>query len=462
MLPFFDFIKGVLRRVVSKERLKNIFDTDIISGSEMERAQELWRSIINGTPDWSGRDDVETIGFAVFLCSDIAKKVCLDIGISAEGSQRAEFLQSAADGLLSVIRDKVQEACSCGGILMKPNGSHDPEDCIDYVTEFYVTKCNSNGDILGVIIPDCFVEGDVYYTRLEYHRFSDDGRYLISNRAFRSRSKGELGRETELSSVARWAHISPELPPIENVDRPLFAYFKMPYHNTIDASSPLGVPVFYNAVKELKDLDIAWSRKSGEVEDSKHVTFLPQFLVQNAKQRKLRLPRFVMGADVGKLTEGAVHEHVATLLTEQRIADINSILSMISTKCGFSQGQFVLDRKTGAVTATQIESDDRETIETIKEMRDSLKTAVDGLLYALSKYADLYDLAPVGEYETSYSFGDLTYNYEEDRARHWQYVQSGKYPLWRYFAKFEGMSEEEAKRVAEEAKSENSGRGLFD
>ena len=65
--------------------------------------------------------------------------------------------------------------------------------------------------------------------------------------------------------------------------------------------------------------------------------------------------------------------------------------------------------------------------------------------------ADLYDLAPVGEYEVMYDFGDITYNREEDRARWWQYVTAGKVPAWMYFTKFEGMSEEEARAMVDEA-----------
>lgn len=162
------------------------------------------------------------------------------------------------------------------------------------------------------------------------------------------------------------------------------------------------------------------------------------------------------------VTKETVHEHVATLLTEQRITDINSILSMISTKCGFSQGAFVLDRKTGQITATQVESDDRDTIETIKDMRDALKDTIDQLIYALNVYADLYNLAPVGTYETSYCFADLTYSYDEDRNRWLQYATQGKVPFWLYLVKFEGMSEEEAKEVCRLAKEENQSEGLFE
>ena len=72
------------------------------------------------------------------------------------------------------------------------------------------------------------------------------------------------------------------------------------------------------------------------------------------------------------------------------------------------------------------------------------------------------NLAPVGVYEVNYDFGDITYNWEEDRARHWQYVMQGKYPLWVYYVKFEGMGEEDAKLLVAEAKSENEPQeGLF-
>ena len=76
---------------------------------------------------------------------------------------------------------------------------------------------------------------------------------------------------------------------------------------------------------------------------------------------------------------------------------------------------------------------------------------MDEVIYALNVYADLYDLTPVGVYETTYDFGDITYNREEDRARWWQYVVQGKVPAWLYFVKFEGMTEEEAKAMVEEA-----------
>lgn len=462
-MGFISWLRGVISRVFKKEDAKRVFGTDIILSAEMERATASWYNIVGGRPFWVSKDDdVDTINFAKFVTADTAKKICLDIDLNVEGSARAEYLQSVMNAFKNVLRDKVEDACALGGIMFKPNGN-DGTACIDYIQagDFLVTETNSNGDIRGAIFFDYYQSGDKYYTRLEYHRFEEDV-YRITNKAFKSDRKDTLGKEILLDKVDIWANMEDEVS-IQNVDKPLFAYYKMPYNNTIDYASPLGVSVFSNAAKELRDLDIAWSRKSGEVEDSKHMTFVGPSAVRYAEQKKINLPRFLKPMDLGDdVTKETVHEHVATLLTEQRITDINSILSMISTKCGFSQGAFVLDRKTGQITATQVESDDRDTIETIKDMRDALKDTIDQLIYALNVYADLYNLAPVGTYETSYGFGDLTYNYDEDRNRWYQYAAQGKVPFWMYLVKFEGMSEEEAKEVCRLAKEENQSEGLFE
>lgn len=460
-MKFFEWIKGVVSRMF-KSDAKKIFNTDILLSDKMEKSIKLWNDIASGEPPWlSKEDDVRTINFAKFICSDIAKKTCLDIDINVTGSARADYIQSVMEKLKGVIRDKVEDAAITGGIMFKPNGSSNPEDCIDYVLtdNFLVTHRNANGDILGAIFIDRITKKDKYYRRMEWHRFEGDV-YVISNKAFESTQRTSLGREISLKYVPEWQDINPEIG-IENLEKPLFAYFKLPYNNIIDNHSALGVSAFSNAIEELKDLDVAWSRKSGEIEDSKHITFVSATTQKYAEIQRMSLPRFVKSLELGTEGENIIHDRDVKILTAERIAEINSTLSMISTKVGFSQGAFVLDRKTGAITATQVESDDQETIQTIKDIRDALKAAVENLIYAIDKYCDLYGTTPLGAYKAEFAFGDLTYNWEEDRARHYMYVQAGYYPLWRYYMKFEGMSEEEAKAVALEAKKEQS-NALFE
>lgn len=441
--------------------IEKVFGVELISSAEMNSALKNWDRISTGKPPWlNGEDEIETINMAKHISDTRAKLTTLDIGIAISGSPRADYLQELADDLLKRLPDRVAEADRLGGLMIKWNG-----ETWDYILpgNFGITAKDDNGEIVGAIFAAHTSQGRAHYTRLEYHRFEgsavEGGKlYKISNRAFKNQlsTKGEitLGAEVQLTKVDAWAHIEPEVT-IANLESPLFAYFRVPGANTIDPSSPLGLSVFANALTELKAIDIAISRKNTEVEDSKHITFVGQALIQNAQNRDVDLPRFVKGLGMGlnDTETSAVHEHVPTMLTDQRIKDINFNLSMAGVKCGFSEGVFVMDGQTGMITATQVEADDRDTIQTIKTDRDALRDALEQAIYGANAMVTLYGLAPLGEYEVNFNFGDITYSYEEDKAAWRTYAMQGWVPKWLYFVKFEGMSEEEAKAMTAEAEA---------
>lgn len=439
------------------------FGVELISSNEMNTALKKWDNISTGKPSWlNGEDDIETVNMAKHISDTRAKLTTLDIGIAVSGSARADYLQKLVDELLKRLPDRVAEADRMGGIMIKWNGKS-----WDFILpgNFGVTEKDSNGEIIGAIFAAHTSQGSAHYTRLEYHRFEgnvqDGGRlYRVSNKAYKNQlsRKGEitLGAEVALDKIDAWAHLTPEIG-IRRLEKPLFAYYRVPGANTIDPTSPLGLSVFANAITELKAIDIAVSRKNMEVEDSKKITFVGQALVKNAQNKGVQLPRFVQGLGMGlnDTETSAIHEHTPALLTDQRIKDINFDLSMAGVKCGFSEGVFVLDGQTGMITATQVEADDRDTIQTIKDDRDALKDAIEQAIYGANALATLYQLAPLGEYEVNFNFGDITYNYEEDKAAWRAYAMQGWVPVWLYFVKFEGYSEEEAKALVSEAEAAN-------
>lgn len=453
---------------VNNTDIGKVFGVELISSTEMNRALKLWDDVSTGKPPWKNADDdIDTINMAKHIADYRAKLTTLDIGITVSGSPRAEFLQKLAEDLLKRLPEKIPEANRLGGIIIKWNGQ-----TWDFVLpgNFGITAKDDNGEIVGAIFASHTSKGDKHYTRLEYHRFEGedaDGKiYKVTNKAFKNQVNGEgvtvLGRPVPLSEIPEWADMEEEVG-ISNLEKPLFSYFRIPGANTVDPGSPLGLSVFSNAMHELKALDVAISRKDTEVEDSKHLTFVGQTVVQNARNKGITLPRFIMGLGMG-LSDGevsAVHEHVPTMLTDQRIKDINFNLSLAGVKCGFSEGVFVMDGQTGMITATQVESDDRDTIQTIKTDRDALQTALEQAFYGADALASLLGLAPIGTYEVNFSFGDITYNYEEDKAAWRAYAMQGWIPLWLYFVKFEKMSVEEAKSLTAEAKAESTEPGLF-
>lgn len=455
------WIKAVWNKLFKRE-IKEKFNADILLSSEMENWIDKFNRITSGRPDWEdAEDDIESINFAGYIDDVTAGLVTLDAKIKMPDTPRGKLLQESADYVLQALNDKVSEALGNAGLMFKPNGKN-----IDYVEpgNFAPTDVDSNGNILGCVFQDQRKLGDYYYTRLEWHRFEDIGEnhvYRITNYAYKSTGVMGIGKPCKLSEVPDWAYLEEDIA-LLNIKKPLFSYFKNPVPNRLDRTSPLGVPIWHNCMKELKDLDVAWGRKSGEVQDSKHITFLPESVIRYADMHNIKLPRWVRGMQMGAGDgqENQIHEHVSTLLTEQRIKDINSVLAMISTKCGYSQGFFVLDEKTGMMTATQVEADDQETIRTIKNIRDALQACLEDLFYALNVMADQYTTLPAEDWETlidgtTFDFGNILYNYAEDKASWYQYVNQGYVPAYLYFAKFEGMSEDKAREMVAEAKTEN-------
>lgn len=465
-----------------KQEIADEFKVSGIESKEMSKAIELWLKIYQGNAPWVNPNaNIDTIKFAKFICSEIARLVALDIDVSFDGKRKEYMQQFFDDAIKSRLREWIEYGCATGTVIIKPNA-----EGVDIVTpdRFEIVSTDGNGKITGIVFQDNYEEGKEFYTKLEYHkiwdmdvRMSEDAEYVrttyytIKNKAFKSKDEKEIGKPIDLSAT-RWAYLQPEVNFAKkngtDFKGMLFGLLKMPIANEIDFDSPLGVAVFANAIKELKDLDVAYCRNTEEIYDSAKVVLVDDRLTQlpmTKNQRgelvrhQVEMPRYVKNV-MSDDADSFYQEIVPSLNTQTRQEGINSLLSLIGTKCGFSNGYFVLDQKTGMVTATQVESDDRRTIQLIKDIRDALEHCLDDVFYAQAMFADLNNLAPIGDYEANYNFGDITYSYEEDKQTWWKYVQANVVPKWLYFVKFEGMSEEEAKAMVDEAQPKET--GLFD
>lgn len=476
------WIKGVIDRMFTTEAEK-AFGVDIATDTMMDIKIAEWFDTYQGHPRWlSGEDRIRTINMANTICEETARLTNLALEINIDGGARAEWLKKMVDAaIMPRLRNWIEYACATGTVIFKPNATG-----VDLVLpgSFRIVG-TENGVTNDIIFQEQYTEGKdnnkTYYTKLERHSYmratvalheGEEAKeviyYHVENKAFMSHSEKNIGKEVSLMDT-KWRQLQPEVyitkANNERINTMLFGVFKMPSANDIDIDSPLGTAIFSGAMEELKDLDIAYSRNAGEIADSESICLVDDRLLNTAGNKigmkpQVKLPHYVHNVFGGD-TKEFYQEIDRQLKTEQRIKGINNQLSFIGYKCGYSNGYFVFDQKTGMVTATQVESDDRRTLQTIKDIRDSLKVALEDTIYALSVFADLYSLAPVGEYETSYSFGDIVYSFEADKEKWYQYASKGQVPFWLYLVKFEGMSEEEAKQICEEAKKENQKTELF-
>ena len=458
--------------MIFKKQAEEDFNIQAAEFPEMEALIDKCANIYRGVPYWlDDKNNIKTINFAKSVCSETARLATLAIGIQIDGSARATWLQEQIDKVYFQIRHWVEYGCAYGTVFIKPNG-----EGLDVFTPADVMIVDyDNQETKGIIFKDSYAVGRKYYTRLEYHRFVEttiDGvttyPYYVSNRAYVSKSPQSIGDKIDLKQT-KWADLMADTPPIlkangEKLDGPLYGVLRTPQANNVDISTPLGLPIFAEAIEELKDLDIAYSRNTKEILDSKRIVLADERLLlpsglpvssMTPQAMKLRSKEFglpdyvknVFGDDAGTFYQ----EINPILNTDTRISGINALLSQLGYKIGFSNGYFVFNESSGIQTATGVEAEQQRTVQFIKDVRDKLESCLDEVIYALNVYADLYGLAPVGVYEVNYDFGDILYVRENDRARWWQYVTTGKVPAWLYFVKFEGMTKEEAKAMVKEA-----------
>ena len=440
-------------------KIKEIFGVEEVTSLAMSRMIEDVEKIYKGKPQWiDEKDGVKTVNFAKSICSETARLATLAIKITIDGSARAEWLQEQIDNIYFKIREWVEYGCAFGTVIIKPS-----TDGIDLFTpEKYVITEYKNKSITGVVFIYQIKESDKYYTRFEYHHYVSKEEYTVLNRCFVGDSFNSVSEAIDIK-LTPWNEVQEDAN-ITGMSQPAYGVFKTPQANNIDINSAMGIPIFSDAIVELEDLDIAYSRNAKEIKDSKRILLLDSDRMMPSDgikisdlQSNFESNRTAMGLpDMVKNVWGGGRESFyqeinPTLNTEMRLNGINALLNQIGYKAGYSNGHFVFNETKGIQTATQVEADQQRTIQFIKDVRDKLEDCINDVIAGLDMYAAVYDLAPYGDYEVVYDFSDITYNYEEEKSRWWGYVVAGKVPAWMYFAKFEGMSEEEAKAMVEEA-----------
>ena len=445
--------------MVFLSKIKEVFGVEDVTSLKMAKTIDDCSRIYKGEPEWiNEKDSVKTVNFAKSICSETARLATLAIRISAEGSARAEWLQKQIDNIYFKIREWVEYGCAYGTVILKPS-----TDGIDLFTpEQYVVTEYKNKNITGVVFIYQVKEDDKYYTRFEYHHYVSKEEYTVLNRCFVGDSPNSVSEFIDIK-LTPWNGLIEEAN-IEGMEQPAYGVFKTPQANNIDINSAIGIPVFAEAIVELEDLDIAYSRNSKEIKDSKRILLLDSDRMMPSNGKKIsdlmsdfESTRTAMGLpDMVKNVWGdganSFYQEInPTLNTEMRLSGINALLNQIGYKVGFSNGHFVFNETKGIQTATQVEADQQRTIQFIKDVRDKLEDCINDVIAGLNMYANVYKLAPVGNYEVVYGFSDITYNYEEEKTRWWGYVVAGKVPFEYYLEKFEGMTEKEASELVKKA-----------
>lgn len=458
------WLREVWQKMIGTSSIKRALNVDLEISSPMVNALDLWSKIYINQASWLS-DYVKSLNLGASIAGEIARSITIEMEMEVRGSARATFLMQQMEMVLPQLRKVVEYGNAKGGVIFKPYVKGDGI-AVDYVQadQFYPVSFDANGSIISCVFSDQRRIGDTYYTRLEYHDFTDAG-YFVKNVAFRSSTKDTLGNEIPLANVDAWAELAPEAT-ITGVDAPLFAYYRYPLANNIDPTSPLGVSCYARAVDLIEQADWLWSDFLWEFESGKRALYVDELAFDRGDDDKPKLPdkrliRTLKGAgQIGKDAE-FFKEWTPTLREANLLNGLNAILKRIEFVCGLAYGT-LSDPEEIDRTATEILSSKQRSAATVVDGQKALQTALDQLLYAMNVWADIENLASRGGYEAIYEFDDSLVTDSQQQFSHDQTVVGMKaMPKVEFLVRNYGLSEEKAREWIAQAQAEQPEIDLF-
>lgn len=451
---FITWVKGVMFKMKFMGDAKRVLHVEPAISPEMNTAIEHWHHMYREDGDWLRGYDKhhQTLGLPAAIAGEIARLVTVELKSTVEGSQRADYLQSQYEPVLKKLRTYTEYAAAGGGLAFKPyvDGKRIAVDCVE-AWRFIPTAHNSLGEITGAVFVERVTKGKTFFTRMEHHQLTDAA-YTIQNVAYASQNRETLGVACSLERVDEWAGLEPELTIAYQdgtaPDRALFAYFKLPTANQIDPSSPLGVSAYSRADKLIRQADEQWSRIQWEYEGSELAVDASDGALADGKHLphgKERLFR-QLGIDGGNGSD--LYSVFSPEIRDGALFNgLNQILRRIEFNCSLAYGT-LSDPQNVDKTAEEIKSSKERSYSTICDIQSALESALRHLLWAMDLYASLYQLAPSGEYDMTFSWGDgVMENVDTEYMRRKSLADSGYLRPELLLAYYFGTSEAEAKKM---------------
>lgn len=356
------------------------------------------------------------------LPSAVPKTIIKDVPTS--NTKRAEYLEKQYQKLKKQIRKQIEYGIAKGGLVIKPyvvkNEADGVETAMDIefdfiqADSFYPLAFDAAGKITEAAFVQTKFQDNMIYRRLEYHKWSNNQVEVI-NKAYKtkdttnikdSRTYDFLGTPIPLTDVPEWAEL-PEKTTIKNVNKPMFAYFKMPEANTVDTTSPLGVSGYSRAVNLIKDADMQYSRLLWEYEAGEMAIDIDRdalnFMQDQGSKLSHMQERLFRKVDLGE--SNTFVPYAPALRDTALIQGLNSILMRIEDVTGLSRGT-ISDAAAEARTATELKILKQRSYQTNADIQQAIEDCLQDVIYIMNAYASLYKITPEGEYDVNFEWDD--------------------------------------------------------
>ena len=451
-----NFIKGAINKMFNTTDLAKDFNIDISTSDEMLSAIEKWSNIYNSRAPWLN-EEVKSLHVAKTICEKVAKAVTIELKTKVDDKEIDKVYQR----FIKNIRINTEYALGKGGIFFKPfftNGKI-KISCIQ-ADKFIPVKFDSTGELLGAIFIDQIIKGKDVYTRLEYQELNDTT-LVIKNKAYKTtiHNSNILGTQISLLLVPEWANIQEEIQ-INNVNRLLGGYFKIPIANPIDNTSPVGVAIFANAINTLEEIDKQFSRTLWEYEGSELAIDVDETAFKKDQNGNDLLPkgkgRLYRKLDFGDESKWNVFS--PEIRDTALFNGLNELLRQCESQCGLAFGT-ISKIENVEKTATEIKSSKQDYYVTVSDVQGALQTALEDLVYSIDILMSLYGIKHKVGANVSFDWDDsILVDSEKKQSQALIEKNAGLIDDIEYFVQTRDYSEEEAteyvKKMRERSKEQ--------
>lgn len=393
-------IKGWWYRMFDYSKIVKDFDLDMQTGEDMLNAIQKWSAIYNGHEPWI---DEETI--SLHVAKTISEKVSEAVVVEYKSTCSEPYINKIYQRFLNKIQTNTEYMIGKSCIFFKPyfeNGKISVN--VIQADKFIPVKFTDDGELLAFITIDQITKGNKIYSRLEYNDLNGTT-LTIKNIAYEGHVDGVVfERKINLSEVDKWKDIQEEQI-IENVEHILGGFATMPTVNSIDNSSPLGQPIWHNAIETMKQIDKQFSRTVWEFEGSELAIDVDESLLDpNGKMPKGKKRLF------RKLIFDETKDKCYNVFSPQ-IRDtsyfngLNEFLRQTEVQCHLEHGT-LCKADISPKTAQEIKQMKQSYYITVSNIQKVMQQALDDLVYGIYCLCKLYGISVMTNYTVEHDWDD--------------------------------------------------------
>lgn len=412
------------------EEISKIIKTQIPESyyEDLERYKQIYAGYY---PEWhdtrsktiSGKNKkrvMNRLNMAKVVSEHIAKIIFTEkVVISSTGKASKEFTNKVLEDnrFYRVFQAKLESMFALGGLILKafpkerPDGQYELK--ISYITPDAFIPISYED---GVITEGAFISeikrGEKTYYLLEVHEWEyveDDSKdvkpgdkvkaYKVTNKLYEQNKQGTKVKNVPLKVL--YENLE-ETTYIRNLTKPLFQYLKPNINNNKDLQSPLGIPIYANALDTLKTIDRVFDSFFNEFRLGKRRIIVPSSAVKTVVDPQTGIPHRYFDDDdevyeainYSDPNNQKIIDSTVGLRVDEHISALNALLNILSMQIGVSPGTFTFDGTT-VKTATEIISEQSMTYQTKEANENLIEEALNNFIITLHDLANLFDIENV-------------------------------------------------------------------